>query len=221
MAKTIQRQPVQAESLQEVVDRIVQVAKPDRVILFGSAARQEMGPNSDLDFLVVKSGAFHRGRLTEEIYMNLFGVDHAVDVVVVTPEDIERYRDSCALVIGAALADLTRAKADARLEGVYLEDLCFDAQQASEKAIKAVLLHFGVTFPPVHDLSRLLSLAEQHGEQVPDQVRQAGRLTRFAVAGRYPSIAEPVSREEYEQAVAIAEAVVRWAEQRLEEESDG
>jgi uncharacterized protein len=73
--------------------------------LFGSAARGAMGPNSDVDLLVIKRGDFHRGRLTEEIYKNLFGVGAAVDVVVVTPEDVERYRDSFALVIYPALKE--------------------------------------------------------------------------------------------------------------------
>lgn len=91
--------------LKEIIRRIVEVAKPDRILLFGSAARGEMGPNSDVDLLVVKSGKFHRGRLTEEIYMNLFGVGQAVDVLVVTPEDIERYGDCFALVIYPAVRE--------------------------------------------------------------------------------------------------------------------
>ena len=89
----------------EIIRRIVEVANPDKIILFGSAARGQMGPNSDLDLLVVKSGDFHRGRLTEEIYMNLFGVGQAVDIIVVTPEDIERYKDSFAVVIYPALKE--------------------------------------------------------------------------------------------------------------------
>ena len=48
--------------------------------------------------------------------------------------------------------------AKSQLPGVYLEDLCFDAQQAAEKAIKAVMLQRNVEFPYVHDLGRLLSL---------------------------------------------------------------
>ncbi|HAS17589.1 MAG TPA: nucleotidyltransferase domain-containing protein [Bacteroidales bacterium] len=91
--------------LNEIIRRIVEVANPDKIILFGSAARGQMGPNSDLDLLVVKSGDFHRGRLTEEIYMNLFGVGQAVDIIVVTPEDIERYKDSFAVVIYPALKE--------------------------------------------------------------------------------------------------------------------
>ena len=92
------------EVLDEIVQRIVEVASPERIVLFGSAARGEMGPDSDVDLLVVKSGA-HRRRLAQTIYMNLFGVGRAVDVVVVTPEDIERYGDSYALVIEAALRE--------------------------------------------------------------------------------------------------------------------
>jgi predicted nucleotidyltransferase len=95
----------EAGVLDEVIQRIVEVAQPEKIILFGSAARGEMGPNSDVDLLVVKSGVVHRGRLAEAIYMNLFGVGQAVDVVVVTPEDIERYKDSIALVIRPALRE--------------------------------------------------------------------------------------------------------------------
>ena len=64
-----------------------------------------MGSDSDVDLLVIKSGQFHRGRLTEEIYMSLIGVGQATDVVVATPEDIERYRHSPALVIAPALQE--------------------------------------------------------------------------------------------------------------------
>jgi predicted nucleotidyltransferase len=90
--------PVEQTILDKIVQRIVEVADPEKIILFGSAARGEMGPNSDVDRLVVKSDVYRR-RLTQAIYMNLFGVGRAVDVVVVTPEDIERYKDSGSLVV--------------------------------------------------------------------------------------------------------------------------
>ncbi|MCH7939308.1 MAG: nucleotidyltransferase domain-containing protein [Candidatus Marinimicrobia bacterium] len=93
------------KKLAEIIRRIVEVAKPDKIIMFGSAAKGAMGPNSDVDLLVIKSGDIHRRRLTQKIYMNLFGVGQAVDVVVVTPEDVERYRDSFALVIYPALRE--------------------------------------------------------------------------------------------------------------------
>ena len=87
----------------ELVRRIVEVAKPDRIVLFGSAARGEMGPDSDLDVLVVKSGVEHRRRLAQAIYMNLSGVGVGVDVIVLTPEDIEAQRGSVGSIVGPAL----------------------------------------------------------------------------------------------------------------------
>ena len=86
--------------------------------------------------------------------------------------------------LSRARSNLLHAKA--RAPGVYLEDLCFDAQQAAEKALKAVLVKRGIRFPYVHDLAPLVTLVGQAGEDVPLAVREAGRLTRFAVIARYP-----------------------------------
>jgi predicted nucleotidyltransferase len=93
------------EVLEEIVRRVVTVARPQRIVMFGSAARGEMGPNSDIDLLVVKSGEYRRGRLAEEIYMSLFGIGVPVDVIVVTPEDVERYRECRAAVLAPALGE--------------------------------------------------------------------------------------------------------------------
>src|SRR5262245_19788980 len=109
-------------------------------------------------------------------------------------------------------SNLARAKADIRLPDIYLEDLCFDAQQAAEKAIKAVLLHVRVPFPYIHDLAELLDHLHKSGTSIPKSVRDAGRLTRFAVVSRYPGLAEPVAREDYKRAVRIADVVLRWAD---------
>lgn len=97
-------QGVRAEVLREIVRRIVAVAQPERIILFGSAARGEMTGSSDVDVLVVKANV-HRRKLAQEIYLNLIGVGQAVDVVVVTPEDLERHHDTPALIIASALRD--------------------------------------------------------------------------------------------------------------------
>jgi len=115
--------------------------------------------------------------------------------------------------LNRARSNLARARA--KIPGAYLEDLCFDAQQAAEKAIKAVLLKKGVAFPYVHDLARLLTLLEEAGEEIPEAVRQAEDLTRYAVVTRYPGLAEPVTEAHYQEAVASAEAVVHWAEERI------
>jgi predicted nucleotidyltransferase len=89
--------------LEDIVRRVVRVAAPQKIILFGSAARGQMGPNSDIDLLVVKSGDYHRGALTDEIYMSLFGVGVAVDVVLATPADVDRYGQCPSAVFAPAL----------------------------------------------------------------------------------------------------------------------
>jgi predicted nucleotidyltransferase len=98
------RQTLPVRTIREIVRRVVEVAQPEQIILFGSAARGDMRPHSDVDLLVVKSNA-HRRQLAKQIYRHLVGVGQAVDVIVVTPDDLERYRDSHALIIAPALRE--------------------------------------------------------------------------------------------------------------------
>jgi predicted nucleotidyltransferase len=90
--------------LADVVKRIVAAAEPEKIVLFGSAARGEMGPDSDLDLLVIKGGRFSRNRVTTAIYRNMSG-DIGVDALVVTPAEVERYRNTHCLVICPALRE--------------------------------------------------------------------------------------------------------------------
>lgn len=90
--------------LQEVVRRIVEAVHPEKVILFGSAARGEMGPDSDLDLLVVKSGV-NKKETCWSIRRQLAGLGIAKDVVVAHPEDLERYGNCPALVYYPALRE--------------------------------------------------------------------------------------------------------------------
>ena len=115
--------------------------------------------------------------------------------------------------INRARSDLTQAKNE--VPGVYLENLCFNAQQAAEKSIKAVMIVRNIEFPYVHDLDRLLSLLEDAGEVIPAPISQACKLTKYATTTRYPGNVEPVSEQEYAEAIEVAEAVVRWAEERI------
>jgi HEPN domain-containing protein len=96
-----------------------------------------------------------------------------------------------------------------------LEDLCFETQQAAEKAIKAVFIHRGLRFPYIHNLERLLRLLNQGGVKVPKYVWKADDLTPFAFEARYPGQSPPVTQRQYRRAVRIAESVVRWAERQI------
>ena len=101
-----------------------------------------------------------------------------------------------------ARSSLIRCREDARLQGVCLEDLCFDAQQAAEKAIKALLIARGHRFPYVHDIAALLTVMGEAGIEVPAHVCEGARLTRFAVAARYPGVGKAVTAQEHRHALA-------------------
>lgn len=90
--------------LQEVVRRIVEAVAPEKIILFGSAARGQMGPDSDLDLLVVKA-CENRREVSQAIYRSLRGIGGPKDVVVVTPEDVEEQKDIPGMVVRAALRE--------------------------------------------------------------------------------------------------------------------
>lgn len=87
-----------------LVRRIVDAVSPERIILFGSFARGDQSASSDLDVLVVKACASRRD-VAQRIYRALIGTGCPVDVVVVTPEDIDRYRNSPSMVIAPALRE--------------------------------------------------------------------------------------------------------------------
>lgn len=75
---------------------------------------------------------------------------------------------------GSAADWLARAKGDLALarvslpEGGFYEDLCFHAQQAAEKALKAVYVSRGWTFRYIHDLEELITRLQQRGIGIPD-----------------------------------------------------
>ena len=99
--------------------------------------------------------------------------------------------------------------------GVFLEDLCFDAQQAAEKALKAVCVHRNLDFPKTHSLVILMDILESAGLEIPPEVKAAAGLTSYAVQVRYPDWGEEVTDEEYQSALELAGQVVSWAESIL------
>ena len=95
----MQKKNVPEKILHDIIQQIVEVAHPERIIMFGSAARGEMGSHSDIDLLVIKKGVRNPHKVAAKIYMRLYGVGKAVDIIVVSPEQVEKYRDSPYLVI--------------------------------------------------------------------------------------------------------------------------
>ncbi len=91
--------------LSEMVRRIIPVAAPKRIVLFGSAAREAMGHDSDLDVLVIVPDGVHRRQTAQRIYRALLGLGFAADIVVVTEGDVQRFSEEPSLVICPALRE--------------------------------------------------------------------------------------------------------------------
>lgn len=118
---------------------------------------------------------------------------------------------------GSAEDWLARAEGDLALaraplpEGAFYEDLCFHAQQAAEKSLKAVYQHLGKRFRYTHDLDALITGLRNEGITIPLEVADAALLTSYAWEARYPGLSEPVTKKEFREALRQAERVVRWA----------
>ena len=91
--------------LDRLVTRIVESVQPRRIILFGSAARGQMGSHSDLDLLVVMRDGVHRRKTAQRLYLELRGLGAAKDIVVVTESDVRQFADEPSLVIHPALKE--------------------------------------------------------------------------------------------------------------------
>jgi predicted nucleotidyltransferase len=94
-----------AAYLSEVTARIVQTAKPKRIILFGSAARGSTNPDSDLDLLVIVNDPVHRRFLAQKIYRSLHGIGLPIDIIVATQSDLDTQSDRPGSIFKSALEE--------------------------------------------------------------------------------------------------------------------
>ncbi len=91
--------------IDNLIERIVNAVHPIRIILFGSAARGEMGPNSDIDVMVVVPDGTHRSNTVRYLYKQIFGFGFPVDILVVTPGVLEQHKDNIGLIYRSVLAE--------------------------------------------------------------------------------------------------------------------
>ena len=89
--------------IDEMVRRVVNGFHPEKIILFGSYARGEAGPDSDVDLLVVLQGTFSKTEEAIKIRMVLRWMGLSKDVVVATPEELEAQKDVVGTVIYPAV----------------------------------------------------------------------------------------------------------------------
>jgi predicted nucleotidyltransferase len=81
------KKPVERKEIQQMVSRIVRRFDPERIILFGSHARGDAGPDSDVDLLIVLPFSGSKQEKTVEIRLALKDIRIPKDIVVTTPED--------------------------------------------------------------------------------------------------------------------------------------
>ena len=93
------------EAIEKLVRRIIELVQPLRIILFGSAARGEMGPDSDIDVLVVMPEGVHRRRTAQLLYRQIRGLGVPFGILVATPNDLERHKDNIGLIYQSILRE--------------------------------------------------------------------------------------------------------------------
>jgi HEPN domain-containing protein/predicted nucleotidyltransferase len=230
------------EQIDFMVRRIVKKFRPEQIILFGSQARGDAGPDSDVDLLVVMDCEGSTREKAVDIQVSLHDFVIPTDVIVTTPEafawrkeivgtiEWPAAREGKVLFMPATPAplisvirewlrkaehDLITAAHTLKLgKEAPAETVGFHAQQCVEKYIKALLVFLGTPFPKTHDITALRAL-------LPPRLRPKltvnvqKRLTRYAVVLRYPDLGPDVTVAEARKAVAIARRVRKEVRRHL------
>jgi HEPN domain-containing protein len=102
---------------------------------------------------------------------------------------------------------------------IYYEDLCYQTQQAVEKAFKGFLIYCGEEPDFTHNIETLLESLEKF-TAIPAHIREAINLTKYAVITRYPGVYDEITKEGYEKALKIAQECLDWVEQTIKEIED-
>ena len=91
--------------LDRLISRIVEIAHPLRIMLFGSAASNTAGAKSDVDLLVIMPGGTNRRMTAQMLYRQISGIGIPFDIVVATPLDLIRHKDNIGLIYRSVLRE--------------------------------------------------------------------------------------------------------------------
>lgn len=81
-------------TLDKIIQKILEIITPEKIILFGSRAKNLNKEDSDYDILIIKSGIKNKREISRKIYRNLLGTNASVDIIIEMPEIIDKYKDS-------------------------------------------------------------------------------------------------------------------------------
>ena len=99
-------------------------------------------------------------------------------------------------------------------EETVLEELCFNAQQAVEKALKGLLVYYKTDPEHTHNINRLLDKLINF-TTIPDSIYKTVELTKYAHKTRYPGNFKDISIEEYKRLIAIADNCLDWVDKLI------
>ena len=112
--------------------------------------------------------------------------------------------------------NIAYAKVGKISDDIFYEDLCFNIQQAVEKALKALLIGMDIEYPFTHSIGQLINLIEKQGLVVPDKILETSYLTEYAVETRYPDAYRSLNERDYLEGLELAQKAVAWVEKELE-----
>ena len=118
-------------------------------------------------------------------------------------------------MLGIAIGDLATARSSRGDPDVPVRNAAYQAQQATEKALKAVIILENQPYDWIHDVE---ALAQQVPTDftVPATTKELSRLSDLATSARYPDQDGPITDSDADQAIALAEAVVGAAIEHFE-----
>jgi HEPN domain-containing protein len=99
---------------------------------------------------------------------------------------------------------------------VYYEDLCFQAQQAAEKALKGLLIYNQIEPEFTHNIGLLLNNLGKV-TNIPDEMNETIKLTKYAVQTRYPGQYDDVTKKDYDESIRIAKMCLEWVQSKMAE----
>lgn len=220
--------------IEAIAQQIARDFDPVKVVLFGSRARGEAGPESDVDLLVVLDETANKHASAVAIQRSVGRFPVVKDIIVTTPEEIRRRGHLAGTVLRPALregrtlyrrstvagnrdeamdwlrlaaSDLALARLVVSTGQVALHHACYHAQQAAEKALKAGLALIDIDPPKSHNLDSLRDTFPG-GWDVQTSFPDLRELTDWNAQGRYPGDWPEARAEDAEAMIATAESVL-------------
>jgi HEPN domain-containing protein len=102
---------------------------------------------------------------------------------------------------------------------IHYEDLCFQLQQAAEKALKGLMIYYGFEPEFTHNIEILLKELKKFTE-IPENIKESAQLTNYAIQTRYPGEYDEISKDEYEKSLKIASICLDWVENKIKESEE-